>query len=76
VRALLLTRGRRGLAPASLLDRAELLAHDAQPRETTAQRWRGPPDPLLVMSDGAPGVIRAIEECSRAGHASAVSWGR
>jgi transposase-like protein len=21
------------------------------------------PDPLLVVSDGAPGVIRAIEEC-------------
>jgi putative transposase len=25
-------------------------------------RRRGPPDPLLVVSDGAPGVIRAIEE--------------
>ena len=24
---------------------------------------RGLPDPLLVVSDGAPGVIRAIEEC-------------
>ena len=26
-------------------------------------RRRGFPDPLLVVSDGAPGVIRAIEEC-------------
>lgn len=26
-------------------------------------RRRGLPDPLLVISDGAPGVIRAIEEC-------------
>jgi transposase-like protein len=26
-------------------------------------RRRGPPDPLLVASDGAPGLIRAIEEC-------------
>jgi putative transposase len=26
-------------------------------------RRRGLPDPLLVVSDGAPGVIRAIEEC-------------
>ena len=26
-------------------------------------RRRGLPDPLLVASDGAPGVIRAIEEC-------------
>ena len=24
---------------------------------------RGLPDPLLVASDGAPGIIRAIEEC-------------
>jgi len=26
-------------------------------------RLRGLPDPLLVISDGAPGLIRAIEEC-------------
>src|SRR5881392_3352226 len=26
-------------------------------------RRRGLPDPLLVISDGAPGIIRAIEEC-------------
>jgi transposase-like protein len=26
-------------------------------------RRHGPPDPLLVVSDGAPGIIRAIEEC-------------
>jgi putative transposase len=26
-------------------------------------RMRGLGDPLLVVSDGAPGVIRAIEEC-------------
>jgi putative transposase len=26
-------------------------------------RSRGPGDPLLVVSDGAPGIIRAIEEC-------------
>ena len=26
-------------------------------------RRRGLPDPLLVVSDGAPGMIRAIEEC-------------
>ena len=26
-------------------------------------RARGPGDPLLVVSDGAPGIIRAIEEC-------------
>jgi len=26
-------------------------------------RHRGLPDPLLVASDGAPGMIRAIEEC-------------
>jgi putative transposase len=26
-------------------------------------RRRGLPDPLLVVSDGAPGVIRAVEEC-------------
>jgi putative transposase len=26
-------------------------------------RRRGLPDPLLVASDGAPGVIRAVEEC-------------
>jgi transposase-like protein len=26
-------------------------------------RRRGLPDPLLVVSDGAPGVIQAIEEC-------------
>jgi putative transposase len=26
-------------------------------------RRRGPPDPVLVASDGAPGIIRAIEEC-------------
>lgn len=26
-------------------------------------RRRGLPDPVLVVSDGAPGVIRAIEEC-------------
>ena len=26
-------------------------------------RRRGLPDPLLVASDGAPGIIRAIEEC-------------
>jgi hypothetical protein len=26
-------------------------------------RRRGLPDPLLVASDGAPGMIRAIEEC-------------
>ena len=26
-------------------------------------RRRGLPDPLLVVSDGAPGVLRAIEEC-------------
>jgi transposase-like protein len=26
-------------------------------------RRRGLPDPLLVVSDGAPGVIRALEEC-------------
>jgi transposase-like protein len=26
-------------------------------------RRRGLPDPLLVTSDGAPGIIRAIEEC-------------
>ena len=26
-------------------------------------RRRGLPDPLLVVSDGAPGLIRAIEEC-------------
>ncbi|MGH8569651.1 MAG: IS256 family transposase, partial [Gammaproteobacteria bacterium] len=26
-------------------------------------RRRGLPDPMLVVSDGAPGVIRAIEEC-------------
>ena len=26
-------------------------------------RRRGLPDPLLVISDGAPGLIRAIEEC-------------
>jgi transposase-like protein len=24
---------------------------------------RGLPDPLLVISDGTPGLIRAIEEC-------------
>jgi transposase-like protein len=27
------------------------------------ERRRGLPDPLLVISDGAPGLIRAIEEC-------------
>ena len=26
-------------------------------------RRRGLPDPMLVVSDGAPGIIRAIEEC-------------
>jgi putative transposase len=26
-------------------------------------RRRGLPDPLLIVSDGAPGIIRAIEEC-------------
>ncbi len=26
-------------------------------------RRRGLPDPILVVSDGAPGIIRAIEEC-------------
>src|SRR6516225_1545877 len=26
-------------------------------------RRRGLPDPLLVVSDGAPGIIRALEEC-------------
>jgi len=26
-------------------------------------RRRGLPDPLLVASDGAPGMIRAVEEC-------------
>jgi putative transposase len=26
-------------------------------------RRRGLPDPLLVVSDGAPGLIRAIEDC-------------
>src|SRR5205823_5858156 len=26
-------------------------------------RRRGLPDPLLVISDGAPGIIRALEEC-------------
>jgi hypothetical protein len=26
-------------------------------------RRRGLPDPLLVVSDGAPGMIRSIEEC-------------
>src|SRR5437870_10617205 len=26
-------------------------------------RRRGLPDPLLVVTDGAPGVIRTIEEC-------------
>ena len=26
-------------------------------------RGRGLGDPLLVVSDGAPGIIRAIEEC-------------
>ncbi len=25
-------------------------------------RWRGLPDPLLVISDGAPGPFRAIED--------------
>jgi putative transposase len=36
-------------------------------------RRRGLPDALLVASDGAPGVIRAIEECLRARCASA-AW--
>jgi len=37
-------------------------------------RRRGLPDPLLVVSDGAPGLIRAIEECfPRALGASALS---
>jgi putative transposase len=30
-------------------------------------RARGLGDPLLVVSDGAPGIIRAIEECVVAG---------
>jgi transposase-like protein len=37
-------------------------------------RARGLGDPLLVVSDGAPGIIRAIEECfARLGHANA-AW--
>ena len=35
-------------------------------------RARGLGDPLLVVSDGAPGIIRAIEECFPARRASAV----
>jgi putative transposase len=48
--------------------------HLGQPREAVLAAWgvladgqdmrrRGLPDPLLVISDGAPGLIRAIEEC-------------
>ena len=35
-------------------------------------RARGLGDPLLVVSDGAPGIIRAIDECSPARRAGAV----
>src|SRR5262245_1087798 len=45
------------LAPGTKEDRASCqeFFHDL--------RRRGLPDPLLVVSDGAPGMIRAIEEC-------------
>jgi putative transposase len=36
-------------------------------------RERGLGDPLLVVSDGAPGIIRAVEECFRAPPGNAVS---
>jgi putative transposase len=45
------------LAPGTKEDRASCqeFFHDL--------RRRGLPDPLLLVSDGAPGIIRAIEEC-------------
>jgi transposase-like protein len=55
-----------------MADGAKVLLHLAPgTKEDTAScreffhdmRRRGLPDPLLVVSDGAPGVIRAIEEC-------------
>jgi transposase-like protein len=55
-----------------LADGAKALLHLAPgTKEDTAScreffhdmRRRGLPDPLLVASDGAPGLIRAIEEC-------------
>ncbi len=55
-----------------LADGAKALLHLAPgTKEDTAScreffhdmRRRGLPDPLLVVSDGAPGLIRAIEEC-------------
>jgi transposase-like protein len=55
-----------------LADGAKVLLHLAPgTKEDTAScreffhdmRRRGLPDPLLVVSDGAPGLIRAIEEC-------------
>jgi len=55
-----------------LADGSKVLLHLAPgTKEDTAScreffhdmRRRGLPDPLLVVSDGAPGLIRAIEEC-------------
>jgi hypothetical protein len=37
-------------------------ASEADTREADMRR-RSLPDPLLAVSDGAPGIIRAIEEC-------------
>src|SRR5262249_61254500 len=56
---------------ASLLWRKVLLHLSPGSKEETAScreffqdlRRRGLPDPLLIVSDGAPGLIRAIEEC-------------
>jgi Transposase, Mutator family len=65
-------RGDRCRRGASLRDGKKALLHLAPgTKEDTAScrkffqemRRRGLPDPLLVVSDGAPGMIRAIEEC-------------
>jgi transposase-like protein len=64
--------GDRCRSRASLRDGKKALLHLAPgTKEDTAScrkffqemRRRGLPDPLLVVSDGAPGMIRAIEEC-------------
>jgi putative transposase len=54
------------LAAWGVLAHAKVLLHLA-PQD---MRQRGLGDPLLVVSDGAPGLIRAIEECFRCASAA------
>jgi transposase-like protein len=60
------TKALRHLAPGTKEDTASCKAFFQD------MRRRGLPDPLLVASDGAPGMIRAIEECFPRAHRRAI----